>query len=496
MPYTYYERLTAVDATFLEIEDHDIHMHVGAVAIFEGETLRTSDGAIDIERIRHYVDGALHDSPRCRQKLAYIPLLGHPVWVDDERFNLRYHVRHTALPPPGDERQLKRLAARVMSQKLERNKPMWEMWVVEGLQGGRFALVVKAHHCMVDGIAGIDLLAAILRLEPETATTKASRAWVMRARPSGTRLLADEVARRAAWPLSAALAAPQALVRPGRCAKSIRDSVGAVVETIAAGLAPTSATPFNTDIGPYRRFDWTETEIADTKIIRDRFGGKLNDVVLSVAAGAVRNFLLQRGMRVSDTTVFRAMVPVSIRQVNQRGEPGNRVVNYLARLPIHIEDPVERLQATIDVTSKLKNSRVVQGAEAIEELSDHTFPSVVVQFVRLAGKAQAYNLVITNVPGPPVPIYFVGAKMTAIYPLVPLFNRQGLGIALFSYAGRLRWGFHADWEAMPDLHDFVAAIDDQFELLLDRTGGRPVEQTSAPQDYVAPGHNGGGPPPP
>jgi len=494
VPYTYYERLTAVDTTFLEIEDHDVHMHVGAVAIFEGQTLRTPEGAIDIEHIRHYVDGALHDSPRFRQKLAYIPLLGHPVWVDDERFNLRYHVRHTALPPPGDDRQLKRLAARVMSQKLERNKPMWEMWVVEGLEGGRFALVVKAHHCMVDGIAGIDLLEAILRLEPETASSKANRAWVMRQSPSGTRMLVDEVARRASWPLSAALSAPRAILHPGRCVKSWRDSVGAVVETIGAGLAPTSSTPFNCDIGPYRRFDWTETDVADTKIIRERFGGKLNDVVLSVAAGAVRNFLLQRGMRVTEDTVFRAMVPVSIRQVDQKGAPGNRVVNYLARLPIHIEDPVERFKATIDVTSKLKSSRVVQGAEALEELSDRTLTSVVVQFVRLAAKARAYNLVITNVPGPPVPIYFVGAKMTAIYPLVPLFTRQGLGIALFSYAGRLHWGFHADWEAMPDLHDFVAGIGSEFEWLLDRAGGRPTAQTAA-ENYPSPGPNGGSPPP-
>jgi diacylglycerol O-acyltransferase len=314
----------------------------------------------------------------------------------------------------------------------------------------------------------------------------------MRARPSGTRMLLDEITRRAAWPLSAALSAPAALLRPGRCLQSWRDSVGAVAETIGAGLSPSSSTPFNCDIGPYRRFDWTETDIAETKIIRDRFGGKLNDVVLSVAAGAVRNFLLQRGMRVTEQTVFRAMVPVSVRETDRRGEPGNRVVNYLARLPIHIEDPVERLKATIQVTSKLKNSRVVQGAEAIEELSDRTLTSVVVQFVRLASKVRAYNLVITNVPGPPVPIYFVGAKMTAIYPLVPLFTRQGLGIALFSYAGRLRWGFHADWEAMPDLHDFVAGVGSEFEWLLSRAGGRTTAK-SEPGTYARPEPNGGSP---
>jgi WS/DGAT/MGAT family acyltransferase len=489
VPYTHYERLTAIDAAFLEVEDHNVHMHVGAVAIFEGEALRTTEGALDIERIREYIGAALHDTPRFRQKLAYVPLLKHPVWVDDERFNLRYHVRHTALPAPGDDRQLKRLAARVMSQQLERNKPMWEMWVVEGLSNGRFALVVKAHHCMVDGIAGIDLLAVLLRFEPERERANAHRPWIMRARPSGPRLLVDEVVRRATWPLTAVAEAPRVLLDPGSCVREVRNSIGAVVETLAAGLSPSSPTPFNTEVGPYRRFDWAEMNLDDTRTVRERFGGKLNDVVLSVAAGAVRKFLVHRGVRVSDKTVFRAMVPVSIRQVNQKGEPGNRVVNYLARLPIHIEDPVERLQRTIEITAELKKSRVVQGAEAIEELSDHTFTSVVVQLVRLATTARAYNVVITNVPGPPFPIYFMGAKMTAIYPLVPLFKQQGLGIALFSYAGRLHWGFNADWDAMPDLHDFVGAVTGEFEWLLERAGGLSTRgETSESPGY----HTNGG----
>jgi diacylglycerol O-acyltransferase / wax synthase len=492
MPYTHYDRLSAVDATFLEIEDHDVHMHVGAIAVFEGDQLRTSQGSIDIDRIRAYVDGALHDAPRFRQKLAYVPVLNHPVWVDDPRFNLRYHVRHTALPAPGSDRQLKRLAARVMSQKLDRGKPMWEMWVVEGLANGRFALVVKAHHCMVDGIAGIDLLAAILRLEPDAAISQTQQRWVLRNPPTGRRMLFDEVVRRATLPLGAAMAAPRALLRPDKCIQSLRESAGAVAETVMAGLSPTSDTPLNPEIGPYRRFDWTQTDIAAVKTVRNQFGGKLNDVVLSVTGGAVRQFLVRRGIRVTKDMVFRVMVPVSIRQLDQKGEPGNHVVNFLARLPIHIDDPVERLGETTVMTSKLKDSRLVRGAEIIEEVSDRTFTSVIVQFVRLAAQTRAYNLVVTNVPGPPVPIYFMGTRMTEIYPLVPLFKRQGLGIALFSYAGRLCWGFNADWEAFPDLHEFVKAIDGEFETLLDRADRSTMASRSRAERHAPAAPNGGG----
>ena len=497
MAYTHYDRLSAVDAAFLDIEDHDVHMHVGAVAILEGAALRTEEGAIDIDRIRAYVDGALHDTPRFRQKLAHVPLLNHPVWIDDARFNLRYHVRHTALPPPGSDRQLKRLAGRVMSQKLDRGKPMWEMWVVEGLSEGRFALVMKAHHCMVDGIAGIDLLAAVLRMEPDAAMPNAGRRWILRNAPSGRRMLVEEIARRAVAPLTPALGLPTLLKHPAECLQSLRESTGAVVETILAGLQPTSDTPLNPSIGPYRRFDWTQTEIADVKRIRSQFGGKLNDVVLSVVAGAVRQFLVQRGMRVTPDTVFRVMVPVSIRQVDEKGAPGNRVVNFLARLPIHVEDPVERLARTVETTEQLKRSRLVKGAEVIEELSDRTFASVVVQFVRLGAQARAYNMVVTNVPGPPVPIYLMGARMAEIYPLVPLFKQQGLGIALFSYTGRLCWGFDADWDAVPDLHDFVKAVETEVERLLSRAKqSAAATTTSTREEQRSFGPNGGTAPAP
>lgn len=464
MAYSHHERLSATDALFLRIEDENVHMHVGAVALFEPGPLRGADGRIDIERLRGFVEAALLDSPRCRQKVVRVPGFDHPVWVDDERFNLLYHMRHTALPEPGSLRQLKRLTGRILSQKLDRGKPLWELWVVEGLEDGRVALVFKAHHCMVDGIAGVDLIAAMLRLEPD-APMPEPHAWLPRPVPPARRMLATEALRRASLPLDLLRGARGFLRRPGRALDSVRESAAALAETLGAGLAPTTATPLNPEIGPHRRFDWTESGLDAVSEIRKHLGGTLNDVVLASVAGAVQRFLGRRGTRVAADTVFRAMVPVSIRRRDERGVPGNRVVNFLARLPVDELDPSRRLARTVDVTQALKESRLVRGAEILEAVSDRTFPGLVVQFVKLAADQRAYNLVVTNIPGPPRPLYLLGARMTHIYPLVPLFSNQGLGIALFSYDGRLCWGFNADWDALPDLHDFVEDVGAELEKL-------------------------------
>lgn len=464
MAYEHHDRLSAIDSVFLEIEDANIHMHVGAVALFEREPLETSEGRLDIERLRTFVERSMPQSPRFRQRILEVPLIGHPVWVDDPRFNLVYHFRHTALPPPGNMRQLKRLVGRIMSQKLDRGKPLWELWIVEGIEDGRFAMIVKAHHCMVDGIAGVDLLAALLRLSPDVEIPE-PHTWIPRPEPGTARLLAGEIGRRAAFPFEMLRETQDRLTRPGELLQDVREVVGAVGETIAAGLEPTTPTPLNPEIGPYRRFDWMQTDIAEVTEIRKHLTGTLNDVVLATVAGAVGRFLEQRGEVLDPDTVFRAMVPVSIRKQDQHGLPGNRVVNFLARLPVDERDPRKRLERTIETMHALKHSRLVDGAEILEELSDRTFTSLIVEFVRLAANQRAYNIVITNVPGPPRPVYLLESRMTEIYPVVPLFSNQGLGIALFSYDGRLCWGFHSDWDALPDLHDFVLAVGEEFARL-------------------------------
>ncbi len=477
MGYSHYERLKAIDAAFLELEEPSVHMHVGAIALFESEALRDGEGRLDIERIRSFVHASLHDMPRFRQRLVTIPVFDHPVWTDDPRFNLAYHVRHSALPAPGDVRQLKRLAGRIMSQKLDRGKPLWEMWVVEGLADGRIALVTKVHHCMVDGISGIELFATLLRLEPD-ASVPEDRRWIPRPAPSPERLLRDELSHRASAPFSVLRGLPSALAHPRQTYESLRESSLGVGETVAAGFTATTNTPLNVDIGPYRRFDWAAMEISDIKEIRKRLGGTLNDVVLCTVAGGVGRFLRRRGMDLDPETAFRVMVPVSIRTESQRGTPGNRVVNYLERLPVDERDPCKRLERTVRNSRALKDSRVVKGAETIEELGDRTFTAFVVQLVRLTSSLRTYNLVVTNVPGPQRPLYLLGARMSEIYPLVPLFLNQGLGIALFSYDGRLYWGFNSDWDALPDLHDLVDDVELEFGRLLEAatTESEPKEE--------------------
>ncbi len=470
MAYTYYDRLSATDATFLAIEDENVHMHVGAVALFERATLARDDGSLDVETLHRFVESALRTMPRFRQKVVQVPLVDERVWVDDERFNLDYHVRHTALPPPSDIRQLKRLAGRILSQKLDEHKPLWELWLVEAVEGDRFALIVKAHHAMVDGIGGMDLFASLLRLEP-TASFPEPERWLPRPAPSATQLVTDELGRRAAMPWSALGAARDTLSHPLDTLQEVRESVAAVGDTISAGLAPSSETALNPEIGPYRRFDWTKTSIEEIREIRKHLGGTLNDVVLSVVAGAVARFLERRGERVDADMVFRAMVPVSLRTENERGKPGNRVVNFLAPLHVDERDPVRRLDRTSETLQELKESRLARGAEVIEEFADHGFTNVVVQFVRLAANARAYNIVVTNVPGPPRALHLLTAPMTDIFPVVPLFNNQGVGIALFSYNGQLSWGLNADWDATPDLHSLVEDLEVEIQDLLSAAKG-------------------------
>jgi diacylglycerol O-acyltransferase len=463
MGYHHYDRLSALDAMFLEIEAPNVHMHVAAIALFETGPLANPDGTLAFDRIRMKLEHALDVSPRFKQKLAHVPLTGDPVWLDDPRFNVAYHVRHTSLPRPGSTRMLKRLAGRILSQKLDRSKPLWEMWVVEGVEDTKFGLIVKAHHCMVDGISGFDLFTGMLRLDTD-ATVEPAPKWYPRPAPTPARLLVEEIRRRASLPLSLLASTPDLARRPLALVDEAREALAGLSETITAGLEPTMSTPINLEIGPYRRFDWTRTEISAIKEVRSRLGGTLNDVVLATAAGAIGRYLRQRGSR-TDDGIFRAQIPVSIRSDSERGQAGNRVVMLMADLPIDERDPCKRLHSVTETTQKLKQSRQRSGVEFLEQLSDRAGSSLWQLFARFATWQRSFNVVITNVPGPQQPVYLLGARMLAIHPLVPLAFNQALGIALFSYDGVLFWGINSDWDALPDVHDLAGFIDEEFESL-------------------------------
>jgi WS/DGAT/MGAT family acyltransferase len=469
-PYSHHERLSALDAMFLEIEDANTHMHVGAIGIFDAKPLARPHGGLDIERIRRLAGPSLARNGRFRQRIDRVPILGHPVWVDDERFNLDYHLRHTALPEPGDERQLKRLMGRVMSQKLDLHKPLWEMWFVEGLERDRFAVITKAHHCMIDGISGVDLLGMLMGPDAGTegaeaqAEASGSHRWLPRPAPNALKLLADEARRRAVLPLNALRTGREALGHPGRAVTALREALESLGEALGAGLSGGSRTPLNPDIGPHRRFDWLRIDLDAAKDVKNRLGGTVNDVVLAAAAGALRSFLAGRGVEV-DALDFRAQVPVNIRSNDERGRLGNRITLLFAKLPVAEPDPRRRFERVVETTSALKASHQGRGTELLEKIADWTAKEVLAGLALLTARQLAYNVVVTNVPGPQFPVYLLGARMLEVYPLVPLFKNQGLGIALFSYQGSLFWGFNADWDALPDLHDLVLAVEGEFETL-------------------------------
>lgn len=430
MGYSHFERLSAVDAAFFAVEDGRAHMHIGSVNVFERGPLADEPGGVDIDRIRELVSVQLHKMPRFRQKLAYVPITQAPVWVDDPSFNLDYHVRHTALPHRGDAAQLKRLASRIMSQQLDRRRPLWEMWIVEGLEQDRFALISKIHHSMADGISGVDLFSAIVGRSPEFSP-KPAPAWLPRAAPGARDLLVHEVRHQLGTLVGlvrgdarrgAAAADPHSPAQP--LAQRLRQASAAV----SAGLGTAPPTPLNVEIGPNRRFEWLRTSLEVLGDVRQASGATLNDVVLAIVTGAVRGFLLRRGCSVRELD-FRAMVPVSVRTADERGRLGNRVSQLVVHLPLEAEAPLERLRIVNERTRELKKSGQAEGGRMLTGLSELLPPVMAGALERVATRYSFGNMIVTNVPGARFTAYLLGARLVESYPLVPLFARQGLNIA-------------------------------------------------------------------
>ena len=464
MRNTFHERLSALDATFLDVEAKTAPMHVGAALLFDAKPLTLEHGGLDIERLSRYTEAALDAIPRYRQRIEWVPGLSHPVWVDDERFNMHFHLRHTRLPMPGDERSLKRLVGRLFSQHLDRSRPLWEFWVVEGVENDMFALVVKVHHCMVDGVAGVELLQALLQIMPNAEERK-PKEWKPRPVPGRVEPLRSELKHRV-----------DGLRELTHFMPRVRDNFQGVRRLLTSGMKPAPKTLFTErDISPYRRFDWTSLRLDDVKAVKNALGGTINDLVVAPTTGAVRRFLIRRNENVDAIEGFRTMLPVNTRKASGPSG-GNHVAMLLADLPVSEPDPTERLKKVIAITTQLKKeSNQTGGAELIEEIADLTTKRIVSELYRAAMQLRTYNLVITNVPGPPIPLYLLGAQMKAIFPMVPLMRNQNLGIALFSYNGGLHWGFNADWESFPDVHEFVEDLETSFAEYKELAAARAPE---------------------
>ncbi len=473
MPDPGYTRLSALDQSFLVYEDASPAgaMHIASTQVHEAPPLRQRDGSIDIDRIEEYVLSRLDRLPRYRQRLAHTPLEKHPVWVDDASFNIRYHVRHSRLPRPGSERQLKRMVGRIFSQRLDRDKPLWELWVIEGLDGERIATVSKVHHCMVDGISGSELISALLTTEPLEKPEPPPR-WSARPSPGRLRLGLGEVGRALRVPRQAGEAVGRLLRDQDHARHDLAERMRALGRmAVDLGGGPTPV-PFNRPIGPHRRIDWLPMSMERIRGVRSATGGTVNDIVLATAAGAFARYLARdRGLDL-DAALFRAMAPVSVRGSAERGALGNRVSAWIVDLPIAEPDPLARLEAIRAQTRELKETKRALGAETLTRVTEWTGSTLLSLGARVATYGTPFNTVITNVPGPRQSLYLLESPLLEIHPHVPLFGTLGLGIALFSYAGTFSWGYSADWDLVPDLHQLVLATERSFEELC-RAAGVP-----------------------
>jgi diacylglycerol O-acyltransferase len=464
---SFYERLSYLDNSFLALESHATHMHVAGLTIFATGDLQREGGGVDIDRIRAFVESKLHLIPRYRQRLAHVPIERAPVWVDDEHFSIDYHVRHTALPKPGTDEQLRKLMGRLASQQLDRRKPLWELWVVEGLEGDRFAIVSKIHHSMIDGMGSVELMAVLLNLQP-VKEAEPAEPFRPREAPNGVELMVRETVRRTSKVLSSignfrsALEDAQSLALEG--ARRVR----AMANSLSSGwLSMATNTPINGEVGPNRRFATLAMPLADVKEVKNALGGTVNDVVLATVAGGVRRYFMDTKSFDVDGIDFRVMAPVSVRSTSQRSAMGNHVAMWLAQLPVDEPDPAARLAAVSAETMKLKTTDQAYGAAALVRLSAGTPITLVSLASRLAASARPFNLTVTNVPGPQFPMYLLDAKMLEQYPLVPLWHGHGIGVALFSYDGTLFWGFNGDYDIMDEMDEFVTSIDRAFQELLE-----------------------------
>jgi diacylglycerol O-acyltransferase len=463
------QRMSAQDAAFLHIERDTSPMHVGSVSIFEGPP-PPFDGLLA------RIAGKLLLVPRYRQVVRFVPFgVSRPVWADDPHFNLGYHVRRTALPAPGGDGELRSLVGRVMSQNLDRAKPLWEIWIVEGLEQGRWAMLSKVHHCMVDGVAGTDLMAVLLDLEREPSPPPEDD-WLPAPPPSDASLLAQAVIDRAVNPFAAAESLAGALRAPRQLAGLLEQTAQGIVNS--AGIARQQpASSLNGPLGPHRRWDWARGRLSDVQQVRRALGGTVNDVVLAAITEGFRELLLNRGE--STSRVLRTLVPVSVRRPGERGTYNNRVSAMFAELPVAIEEPVDRLRSITAQMAGLKDSKQAVAGEVLTSLSGFAPPMLLALGARVAARIpqRSLNTGTTNVPGPQFPLYAGGRRMLESFPYIPLFAHVRVAVAIFSYDGGLTFGISGDYDTAPDIDVLATGIEAGLAQLVALADSAPADET-------------------
>ena len=458
------DRLSALDVSFLYLEEPTTPMHVGGLAVFQ-----PPEEGFDYDRLVALIEDRISLVPRYRQKIRSVPgHLANPVWVDDADFDISFHVRRSALPRPGSDAQLRELVGRLMSRRLDRHRPLWEMYLVEGLQEGRIAVITKTHHAMVDGVSAVDIGQVILDVTP-TPRDVPDELWMPQAPPSTLGLVVDAVAELVRRPPAVMDTVRMGVLDLRATAGKLAGAVGGLAAAARVAARPAPDTPLNVPIGEQRRFGVARTDLDDYKRVRKAHGGTVNDVVLATVAGALRGWLLSRGESVTSGTTVRAMVPVSVRPESEQGALGNRVSSYLVDLPVGEPDPVVRLSQVSYAMKGHKESGQSVGADALVALSGFSPPTLHSLGARAANSLsrRLFNLVVTNVPGPQFPLYAAGAQLVEMFPVVPLAKSQALCIGLTSYNGGVYYGLNADRDALPDVDVIGSLLEESLAELVD-----------------------------
>src|SRR3954453_12247608 len=453
--------MSPMDASFLHIEGPNNPMHIGAASIFEGPSP-------PFEELERMVASKLALVPRYRQQVRFVPLgLGRPVWVDDPHFNLSYHLRHTALPAPGTDAVLRRTAARIFAQHLDRTKPLWEIWMVEGLSDDRWALLSKVHHCMVDGVSATDLMTVMF----DDAPAAAPDLWEPEPEPTGMELAVKSLTRRTFIP-SEQLRSMRAAMRTPRASLGQGVEVLRAMTSAAGVLKPVGSSSLTGPVGPHRTWSWAHLQLSEVKAVRAGLGGTVNDVVLTIVSGGLRDLLESRGERVEDRTV-RALVPVSVRTPGERGVYNNRVSAMFADLPVGIVDPAVRLGAVREQMDGLKQSNQAVAGDVLTSLSGFAPPMLLALGARIAARSPSLGLQtgVTNVPGPQQPLYSLGRRLLESFPFVPVIGQVRISIAIFSYDGGLYIGVTGDYDSSNDIDILTTGLERSMAELVELVAG-------------------------
>jgi len=459
------DRLNGLDASFLYLEKPHVHMHIGGLAIFDADT--APDGKVSFETVREALGRRVHEVPRFRQKAHFVPLdIGRPVWADDPNFDLNYHLRRAALPRPGGPRELADFVQRICSAPLDRSKPLWEMYLIEGLEDNHVATFTKVHHSMMDGITGMQVAGILLDFSPEPRAVDADD-WRPDPEPSGLQLVRNALLEQGSRFMKAAIDVPIEAVRAPRT--TIRE-IGRVMSSFPNMLKGVlgEAGPFNVPIGPNRRFAMADIPVSEAKDVKNELGGTVTDVILTVVAGALGDLFRARGLETEDLEV-RAMVPTS-RRPKGDDSGGNLVSSMFVDLPVGPMDVTDRFKAISDETRELKSSHVDEGVATMLGMVEWTFPALHRITAQAAGRQQVGNLVVSSIPGPQEQMYLAGARMAAYHPVLPISESTALSIAVTSLSGTMGFGFTADWDAVPDIDLLPQGVNESFAELKKAVG--------------------------